>query len=340
MTLHAVILAGGSGTRFWPLSRAAKPKQFLALATDRALIEETFLRVEPLCAPSRSWVVCGPGHEAAVRAALPGVHVIVEPVARNTAPAIGLAAVRVLREDPDATLLILPSDHFIARPALFREALSLAARVCQGGDLLTIGIHPTRPETGYGYLRRGGGRGDGSYKVEAFVEKPDAATAARYIADGAHSWNAGIFVFRADAILDALKRHLPAVHEGLVSGGDFARMPSISIDYGVMEPESRLGRIAMVPGDFGWSDVGSFAALPEVRALDARGNAVSGDALLHDCEGSVVLAEGGRLVAAIGVSGLCIIDAGDAVLVVPRERAQDVRAVVDALKSKGRSDKL
>jgi mannose-1-phosphate guanylyltransferase len=340
MSLHAVILAGGSGTRFWPLSRAAKPKQFLALATDRALIEETFLRVEPLCAAAQSWVVCGPGHEAAVRAALPEVRVIVEPVARNTAPAIGLAAVRVLREDPDATLFILPSDHHIARPAAFREALSLAARACQSGDLLTLGIHPTRPETGYGYLRRAAARGDGSYKVEAFVEKPDAATAARYIADGAYSWNAGIFVFRADAILAALERHLPAVHEGLTSGGDFAKLPSISIDYGVMEPESRIGRIAMVPGDFGWSDVGSFAALPEVRTLDARGNAVAGDAFLHDCDDSVVLAEGGRFVAAVGVSGLCIIDAGDALLVVPRDRAQDVRAVVDALKARGRSDKL
>jgi mannose-1-phosphate guanylyltransferase len=340
MSLHAVILAGGSGTRFWPLSRVAKPKQFLALATDRALIEETFLRVQPLCPAARSWVVCGPGHEAAVRAALPEVRVIVEPVARNTAPAIGLAAVRVLREDPEATLLILPSDHFIARPDAFRDALSLAARACQAGDLLTLGIHPTRPETGYGYLRRGAARDDGSYKVEAFVEKPDAATAARYISDSAYSWNAGIFVFRADAILDALKRHLPAVHEGLTSGGDFAKLPSISIDYGVMEPESRLGRIAMVPGDFGWSDVGSFAALPEVRALDGRGNAASGDALLVDCDDSVVLAEGGRLVAAVGVSGLCIIDAGDALLVVPRDRAQDVRAVVDALKAKGRGDKL
>ncbi len=340
MSLHAVILAGGSGTRFWPLSRAAKPKQFLALATDHPLIEETFRRVLPLCPASRSWVVCGPGHEAAVRAALPEVGVIVEPVARNTAPAIGLAAVRVLREDPDATICILPSDHHIARPDAFRDAISLAANACQGGDLLTIGIQPTRPETGYGYLRRGAARGNGAFQVEAFVEKPDPATAARYISDSAYSWNAGIFVFRADAILNALKRHLPAVYEALVSDGDFAKLPSISIDYGVMEPESHTGRISMVPGDFGWSDVGSFAALPEVRALDSRGNTASGDALLIDCDDSVVLAEGGRVVAAVGVSGLCIIDAGDAILVVPRERAQDVRAVVDALKAKGRTDKL
>ncbi len=344
MSLHAVILAGGSGTRFWPLSRAKKPKQFLALATDRTLIAETFARVEPLCDAAHAWVVCGEAHAEAVRAALPRLlekHLIVEPAARNTAPAIGLAAVHALREDPDATLLVLPSDHHIARPDAFRTALEAAERASQTGDLVTLGIRPTRPETGYGYLRRGALRPDGSYAVEAFVEKPDAATAARYLLDSAYAWNAGIFVFRADAILAALKRHLPAVHEGLTQGAPFAQLPSISIDYGVMEPESKAGgRIALVPGDFGWSDVGSFAALPEVRALDGRGNAVSGDALLEDCDDCVVLSEGGRLVAAVGLQGLCIVDAGDALLVVPRDRAQDVRAVVDALKAKGRSDKL
>ena len=342
MSLHAVILAGGSGTRFWPLSRAARPKQFLALATDRALIAETFSRTLPLCPPERSWVVCGPSHVEAVRAALPDLperHLVVEKAARNTAPAIGLAALRVLAEDPDATLLILPSDHHIARPDAFRTALEAAARASQNGDLVTIGIHPTRPETGYGYLRRGEARAGGSFAVEAFVEKPDAATAARYLADPAYSWNAGIFVFRADALLDALARHLPEVRAGL--DGDFAQVPSISIDYGVMEKESQTTRrIALVPGDFGWSDVGSFAALPEVRPLDARGNAVSGDALLVDSDDCVVLSEGGRLLAAVGVEGLCLIDAGDVVLVVPRDRAQDVRAVVDALKLQGRTDKL
>ncbi len=342
MSLHAVILAGGSGTRFWPLSRVKKPKQFLALVTDKTLIAETFARVQPLCPPERSWVVCGAAHAEAVKSALPRLppaHLIVEPAARNTAPAIGLAAVHALREDPDATLAILPSDHHIARPDAFRTALEAAARASRDGDLVTIGIRPTRAETGYGYLRRGGQRPDGSYAVEAFVEKPDAATAERYLQDTAYAWNAGIFVFRADALLDALKRHLPKVHDGLTR--DFAALPSISIDSGVMEPESQTThRIALVPGDFGWSDVGSFAALPDVRALDSRGNAVSGDALAVDCDDCVVLSEGDRLVAAVGLSGVCIIDAGDALLVVPRERAQDVRAVVEALRKQGRDDKL
>jgi len=344
MSLHAVILAGGSGTRFWPLSRAKKPKQFLSLVTDRTLIAETFVRVEPLCSAERTWVVCGKDHVAGVREALPGLdqkHLLVEPAARNTAPAIGLACVHALREDPDATLMILPSDHHIARPDEFRAALSAAAQASQNGDLLTLGIQPTRPETGYGYLRRGAEKGPGVFAVDAFVEKPDAATAQRYLQDPAYSWNAGIFVFRADAMLEALRRHLPKVHEGLTRGGDFAGLQSISIDYGVMEPESQTTRrIALVPGDFGWSDVGSFAALPEVRAVDARGNAVSGDAIAIDCEDCVVLSEGKRLVAVVGLRGLCVVDAGDALLVVPRDRAQDVRAVVDALKARGRGDKL
>ena len=339
MSLHAVILAGGSGTRFWPLSRAKKPKQFLPLVTGRTMIAETFARVEALC--DQGWVVCGKDHAAAVREALPGLpaaHLIVEPAARNTAPAIALASVKALAADPQATLVILPSDHHIAMPEPFRAALSQAARACQDGTLMTLGIRPTRAETGYGYLQRGEARADGIFAVRRFVEKPDAATAQKYLEDGGYLWNAGIFVFRADAMLDALRRHQPKILDSLA---DFGRMPSISIDYGVMEPESQTnGRIALVPGEFGWSDVGSFAALPEVRPLDARGNVISGDVVAVDCDDSVVLSEGGRLVAAVGVKGLCIVDAGDAVLIVPRDRAQEVRAVVDALKARGRTEKL
>jgi len=222
--------------------------------------------------------------------------------------------------------------------------------VAQQGDLVTLGIRPTRPETGYGYVRRGAEREPGVFAVETFVEKPDVKTAQKYLADPRYSWNAGIFVFRADVLLEALRRHLPAVHDGLRQIGSdaartaeiFPRLPSISLDYGVMEPESSsTRRIALVAAeDLGWSDVGSFATLPEVRQLDERGNALSGDALAIDCADSVVLAEGGRLVAALGIEGLCVVDSGDAVLVVPRDRAQEVRAVVEALKARGRSDKL
>jgi mannose-1-phosphate guanylyltransferase len=353
VSLHAVLLAGGSGTRFWPLSRTRKPKQFLRLVTGRTLLAETYVRVLPLAPAARTWVVCGSAHADGVREALPdlpGAHLVVEPAARNTAPAIGLAAVHVLRDDREAVLLVLPSDHHIADPQRFRDALQTAARVARQGDLVTLGIRPTRAETGYGYLRRGVEREPGVFAVEAFVEKPDAATAQRYLADARYSWNAGIFVLRADAYLEALRRHLPAVHGGLQeiaadparAAEVFPRLPSISIDYGVMEPESKsTRRIALVAAEeMGWSDVGSFATLPEVRELDARGNAVSGDALTIDCADCVVLADAGRLVAVVGMKGACVIDAGDALLVVPRERAQDVRAVVEALKGQGRGDKL
>ena len=346
MSTHAVLLAGGSGTRFWPLSRAKRPKQFLSLATEKTLLAETAERVQGLA--EHEWVVCGRDHAAAVREALPGLppnHLVVEPAARNTAPAIGLAAVEVSREDPSATLIVLPSDHHIAKPDAFREALRTAVRVAEGGDLVTLGIPPSRPETGYGYLRRGAEREKGVYPVEAFVEKPDAATAEKYLRDPAYSWNAGIFVFRADALLEAIREHLPAVHEALsriardpaALPEAFPRVPSISIDYGVME---KAKRIALVdPGPIGWSDVGSFAALSEVRPLDAHGNALSGDALAIDSNGCVVLSEGGRLVAAVGLHEVCVIDSGDAVLVVPKDRAQDVRKVVDELRSRGRGDK-
>lgn len=348
MSVHAVILAGGSGTRFWPLSRGRRPKQFLPLVTGRPLIAETHERVRPLCDASHLWIVCGPDHEEGVKSAVPDAQVIVEPAARNTAPAVGLAAVRILARDPDATLFVLPSDHHIADPEGFRDALGRAARTAQDGSLVELAIRPTRPETGYGYLRRGAQRPDGAYAVDAFVEKPDAKTAARYLQDSAYSWNAGIFIFRADALLDALERHQPEIHDGLsrIGKGEsaaeiFPRLPSISLDYGVMEPEARsTRRLALIPADIGWSDVGSFAALPEVRVLDEGGNAVAGDAVVIDCEECVVMSEGGRLIAAVGLRGLCIIDSGDALLVVPREKAQDVRKIVEALREKGRTDKL
>ena len=252
MSLHAVILAGGSGTRFWPLSRAKKPKQFLALVTERTLIAETFARVAPLCPSERTWVVCGKDHVEGVRAALPDLpvaHLIVEPVARNTAPAIGLACVHALREDRAATLMVLPSDHHVGRPDAFRDALALAAGACQNGDLLTLGIKPTRPETGYGYLRRGAEKAPGVFAVEAFVEKPDAATAGRYLQDPSYSWNAGIFVWRDYTFRQAVERFQPELSAALDRIAALHRtpgwmndvreilekVPAITIDVGIAE---------------------------------------------------------------------------------------------------------
>jgi mannose-1-phosphate guanylyltransferase len=358
MNVFPVVMAGGSGTRFWPLSRAARPKQFLALSGGAPLLAETVARLPPLAGPERTFVVCGPVHAAAARALLPAVppgNVVVEPCARNTAPAIGLAALHVARRDPAGVLAVLPSDHHVARPDLFRDALSAAARLAGKGLLATIGIRPSRPETGYGYLLAGAPldpdpAGLLPAKVERFVEKPDRATAERYLADGRYLWNAGIFAFRADVVLAEIRALMPELADRLDAIGAalgtpgydaalaeaFPRCPSQSIDYGVME---RSARIAVVPVDFGWSDVGSFAALPEVRAADAAGNVAEGDALVVDGRENVVLAKD-RLVAVVGVDGLVVVDAGDALLVCPRDRAQDVKKVVDELRRRGRDDLL
>jgi len=366
--LYPVVMAGGSGTRFWPLSRRNRPKQFLALAGDEPLLAATVSRLPPLARPSDTYVVCGPGHVAAARKMLRSVperNFIVEPVARNTAPCVGLAALHVARRHPSGIIAMLPADHHVGHPAAFREALAEAGRLAENGAIATIGIRPSRPETGYGYLKLGprlGGRpaaragrspGKGArkalhpHKVERFVEKPDVVTAARYLADGHYLWNSGIFVFRADVILEEIRRAMPVLGEllevidrslgspayGRTLRRVFPECPSISIDYGVMEKSQR---IAVVPADFGWSDVGSFAALPDVRPTDHLGNVAEGDALVIDGRNDVVLAHGGRPVAVVGIEDVVVVDAGDAVLVCRRDRAQDVRKAVDELSRRGR----
>lgn len=348
MSIRPVIMAGGSGTRFWPLSRKAKPKQFLALTSARPLIAETMARLKGLATPKESYVVCGKLHEKGVRAAVKGLprsHVIVEPIARNTAPAIALAALHVAADDPEGILLVLPSDHHIADVPAFQRTLSAAVAVAKSGRLVTLGIQPNRPETGYGYIRVGEPLEGKARRVQAFVEKPDLEKARGYLASGEYLWNGGIFVFRADAILAAFEKHMPELFEGLqpirkalgtkrysaALAKAFPKLPSQSIDYGVME---KADNIAVVPGDFGWSDVGSFAALPEVRTADAGGNVVEGkNALVIDSRNCVVLG-GARPLAVIGMDDVVVVDAGDAILVVPKGKSQDVRKAVEALKTR------
>jgi mannose-1-phosphate guanylyltransferase len=348
MKLYPVVMAGGSGTRFWPLSRVRRPKQFLPLASSKPLLVETVGRLKGLAGLQETYVVCGPGHAALVRRLLPGLpakHVLVEPVARNTAPAIALATWVIGALDPDGVLAVLPSDHHVASPAGFRAVLERAAKLARTGDLVTVGIQPTRPETGYGYIRLGTALGPGAFRVQAFVEKPDALTAAGYVSSKEYLWNGGIFVFTARAMKEAFAHHLPAVAKAmdklapLLGTRGFAkalkrafpRLPSVSVDYGVME---RARNIAVVAGDFGWSDVGSFAALGEVRPQDASGNVAVGEAtLVLDSAGCVVLGSGRTLVV-LGMRDTVVVDAGDAVLVLPRERSQDVRQVVEVLRHK------
>jgi mannose-1-phosphate guanylyltransferase len=359
--IFPVVMAGGSGTRFWPLSRRDRPKQFLALAGEEPLLAATLARLPPLARPRETYVVCGPAHAAAARRMLPKLpeqNFIVEPCARNTAPCVGLAALHVARREPRGVMAMLPADHHIARPAAFRDALAAAAELAERGAIATIGIRPSRPETGYGYLKLGPrvaarkkkGRA-AAHKVERFVEKPDVVTAARYLADGGYLWNSGIFAFRADVILEEIRRAMPVLGEQLdaiaASLGKpgyrktlariFPECPSISVDYGVMEKSTR---IAVVPADFGWSDVGSFAALSDVKPTDHLGNVAEGDAVVLDSHGAIVLAKGGRPVAVVGIDDVVVVDAGDAVLVCRRDRAQDVRQAVEELSRRGRDEVL
>jgi mannose-1-phosphate guanylyltransferase len=360
--VHAVILAGGSGTRFWPASRRHTPKQLLPLAgrADEPLIAATVRRIEPLVPPDRVWISTGTRLVEATVAALPTVpraHFIAEPVARNTAPCIGWASATIARSDPDAIIAVLPADHFIGNEPAFRDALGTALRAAEDGWIATIGIVPTRPETGYGYIEVGDGAGwiDGVRAVSRFVEKPTREKAEGFLADGRYLWNGGMFFFRASVMRDAIAQHVPALAAGLeaidaaAARGDeaavlaqiFPTLPSISIDHAVME---KAKRIVVVPGDFGWNEVGSWQTTWEMSARDAKGNAVPEGTIVVDAANNLVRDQTSGALrkrwALLGVSDLVIVETDDAVLVVPRERAQDVRAVVDALSTAGETEKL
>lgn len=356
--LHAVIMAGGRGTRFWPLSTAKRPKQLLPIVSERTMIQETAARIRPLVPPERIWVVTGAEQADEVArqlAFLDRDRILVEPVGRNTAPAIGLAAVHLLARDPEAVMAVLPADHAIGDGNAFRTALAAAAlAAAEHGKLVTLGVTPSRPETGYGYIEAGiaGAEAGGRtfHEVVAFREKPDLETARRYVAGGRHAWNAGIFVWRASAIREEIAAHLPALalalaDPALVRGGAaaeaalaaaYAGIEPISIDYGVLE---RSRRIWMLPIDCGWNDVGSWTALYDVRPHDPAGNVITGDAVLADTRNAVVHA-GGPLVALVGVEDLIVISTPEAVLVCARDKAQDVRKVVLELERRGRTDLL
>jgi mannose-1-phosphate guanylyltransferase len=348
--LYAIVMAGGSGTRFWPLSRRLRPKQLLALAEpDRTLLASTLERIRPLVPAERVLVVTGEHLAVATRAALPALpaaNVLAEPVAKNTAPCVAWAANHALGRDPDAVLAVLAADHFVVDQRAYLEVMRRALEAAADGSLVTCGIKPSRPETGYGYLEVGGEVGPGfSHGVRRFVEKPDAARALEFVQSGRFLWNSGQFFFRADAIVRAFEEHMPELaaamapvrtaasseQERRVVAEAYAKAPSVSIDHGVME---KAAKVRVIPGDFGWSDVGSWTTAWELAARDPKGNA--GPAVLIDARGNYVHAPEGKVVALLGVSDLVVVDTPDALLVMPRDRAQDVRAVVDALK--GRRD--
>jgi mannose-1-phosphate guanylyltransferase len=342
-----VIMAGGSGTRFWPLSRASRPKQLLPLGgTEHSLLRETQRRISPLIAPERTFVVCSEALAEQTRAELPELppeNILPEPVGRNTAPCVGWATSVIARIDPEAVVVVLPADHHIANERGYLSVLEIAIEAARGGDMVTVGIKPTRPETGYGYVELGEELAPQVNRARRFVEKPDELRAQQFLAAGRFLWNSGMFFFRADSMLSAIRQHLPGLGDALHKYDDaakrgaeaavvrdtYASLPDISIDHGVME---KAARVSVVPGDFGWSDVGSWTSAWELAAHDESDNALFGDVVALDTRGSYVRGQDGKVVAVVGLDDIVIVDTKDALLVMPRSRAQDVRAVVNALK--------
>jgi mannose-1-phosphate guanylyltransferase len=349
---YALILAGGGGTRLWPASRRGRPKQLLALGGPESLIAATFGRVSRVLGRERTLIVTAADQAAEIRRALPALppeNLVSEPAARNTGPAVGLGAlVAARRAGEDVRLAVIPSDAFIADEAEYGRVLGVALEHAAEA-IVTIGIKPTRPETGYGYVQRGALVRDGVFEVARFVEKPDAATAARYLAASDYLWNSGMFFFTARRLLAEARAHLPelaailaeiqsSLDPAATAAARYPGAPKISIDYGIME---KAAGIRVVPGDFGWNDVGSWSAVAAIREKDAAGNVAAGDVILRAVAGSVVVSEpGAPLVAAVGVQDLVVVATRDAVLVVTKERAQEVRAVVDALAAAGRNELL
>ena len=352
-TLVPVVLCGGSGTRLWPLSRESFPKQFLRLHGEHSLLQQTLLRCAGL-SEARPLLLTGEATRFIVSEQLHEIGIddatlMLEPVQRGTAPAIACAALQLANVLGDALMLVLPSDHVVRDADAFRHAVRKAADAAREGWLTSFGIPPTAPETGYGYLRAGAEIADDSFRIDAFLEKPDRETAQRLIANGRCFWNGGMFVFRCSDLLNELQQHAPAVlnacREAVTKStidGRFVRLdtdsyahsPDISIDYALME---RTSNAAMVTLDAGWSDIGSWASVWDSAEHDDAGNSAQGDVLLDDCRNCHVHA-GKRLVSAIGLDDIVIVDTDDALLVLPKERAQDIRRIVKRLQTEDRSE--
>jgi mannose-1-phosphate guanylyltransferase len=359
---HAIIIAGGRGTRFWPRSRTRSPKQLLNIVGEKTMLEQTYERIAPLFSPSHVWAVTNTEQAAAVRRQLrqvpsrnaPSQNVLVEPFGRNTAAAIGLAAIHLLKKGGgDAVMAVLPADHFIGKPARYRRIIRAALRIAADpGNLVVLGIPPSRPETGYGYIERTSqnsrtkplAAGDHAYPVRRFTEKPSLEDARKYVASGRYLWNAGMFFWRASTFLENLVRHLPKTHAALMRLGEtigtsryaatlrreYSRIENISVDYAILEPASRdpkNSRVFVIPAAIDWSDIGSWAAVYELLDKRAGKNVTTGKVFALDASGNLIWSPF-KFVAAVGVSDLVIVETSDALLVCSRERAQDVGRVV------------
>ena len=352
MKITAVIMAGGRGERFWPKSRNSCPKQFLSLTSDReTMIQKTVKRLRPLVEAEDIYIVTNAAYRSLVKDQLPDVpeeNILAEPCARNTAPCIAFAAAVIGRKYDDAVMLVLPSDHLIGYENIYVKTLKKAVSVAeQGKNLVTIGITPTYPETGYGYINFGDEAGD-AYKVERFVEKPDLPTAKQYLAPGKYLWNSGMFVWKISSVMENLKEFMPDIYEGALRIGEsfgtdsfeetlvkeFTAFTSESIDFGIMEKASD---IYTNPGSFGWDDVGSWLAVERINETDDDKNYIDGDVITVDSKRTTVCG-GKRLIAAIGTRDIVIVDTDDVLLVCSKNSTQDVKKAIAQLKEQGRTE--
>ncbi len=352
--LYALIMAGGGGTRLWPLSRRQHPKQTLTLVGDRSMFQMAVDRLRPLLPPERILVVTAAEQVAPLAAQVPELpheNFIVEPVGRNTAPCIGLAALHLQHRDPQAVMAVVTADHYIRYMDTFCDVLQAARAVAEQGYLVTLGIEPTYPATGYGYIRRGETLGDfagfNAFRVAQFAEKPDAETALRFLAAGDYAWNSGMFIWQIGRIMDEFARWMPDFSATLAALGevlgtpDYASLlarlwPTVvkkSIDYGIME---KAERVAVLPVNLGWSDVGAWPAVMALHTPDAQGNVLQGDVLALDTTASMVFSNTDRLIATIGLHDLIILDSADITLVTTRDQAERVREIVETLQRQGR----
>jgi len=353
MNLYSVIMAGGSGVRFWPQSRRHRPKQLLNIVGDKTMIRATVDRIAPVTPFERIMVVTGARHAENIRKQIPEIpdsFIVAEPVSRNTAPCVALAAYKLAKSDPDAVMVVLPADHLITKEEEFRSVLEAATKLAgDTEDLLTFGIVPDRPETGYGYIHVGPKviefKGLSAHRVERFFEKPDLKTAQSYLKLGDYLWNSGMFIWKVSSIIKAIERYLPVVGKTMenlypvLNTADeskaldevYEALPDISIDYGVME---RADNVLVIPIDVGWNDVGSWTSLQDVWNTDEEGNAVKGKILSLNAKGCVVSSPQ-KLTALVGVEDIIVVDTPDAILVCRKDRAQDIKQLQELLKKHG-----
>ena len=354
MKRYAVIMAGGGGTRFWPLSRSQTPKQLLNLSGKDVMVNETIARLSRVAQKEDIFIVTNAAQAEKMARVTAGrmaaENILKEPAARNTAACIGYAAMKIAKEHGDGVMVVTPSDAYIRDEAEYARVLQTAVRAAEESDaLVTVGITPTFPATGYGYINFTKS-GEAVKKVRKFVEKPDLATAERYVSSGDYVWNSGVFVWKASVILEKFRTLLPDIYADLetiaaafgtpdeekVLNEVYPKIRSISVDYGIME---KADGILVVPGEFGWNDVGSWDMMNVLHKEDGQGNIAVGDALLIDSKNTTVYSSG-RLVAVVGADALVVVETPDAVMVCPRSKAQDVKKIVDALKEQNRTDKL